>query len=110
MVGGSPQLRLSGYHFGMSSALLGYCSWSWSYETTCYKIQPAFIKSDQKNSSVFCLELLQETMILRENMDNFQSVSNWISKSNKINEEVKTQEPKDKHLFFFFPKISFCTT
>lgn len=56
----------------------------------------------QKNNSVFGLELLQETMILRENMDNFQSVANWISKSNKINEEVKPQECKDRYLFLSY--------
>lgn len=104
---GSLQPRLSHCHFGMSSALLRYCLWSSPYETSCYKIQPVFIKSDKKNSSLHCSELLQETMILRENKDNFQSVANWISKNNKINEEVKTQEHKDKSppppppIFFF---------
>jgi len=40
-------------------------------------------------------------MILRENMDSFQSVANWISKSNKMNEKVITQEHKDIYIFFF---------
>jgi len=36
------------YHCKMSSAQLGYCSWSWSYESTWYKILPTFIKYDKK--------------------------------------------------------------
>lgn len=71
MLVGSVQSRLSHCHFGLSSALLKYCLRSSSYETSCYKIQPVFIKSDKKNSSVYCSELLQETIILRENKDNF---------------------------------------
>lgn len=72
MLVGSLQSRFSHCHFGLSSALLRYfCLRSSSYETSCYKIQPVFIKSDKKNSSVYCSELLQETMILRENKDNF---------------------------------------